>query len=268
MLKAVAVSAQNPNAYEIMSQVALSNLGYDFYYSKDFAYMFTPGPNRKRIPMVKDTTSGLWMIDIPIVINDSSTSSSNSKSTSSAFQSLESDVLVCDKASFHALNNEVYDMEEDANPPSLLEHNDDDNMIVAEEEEYNDTDTHDQMCTDEASDDATDDISDVASDDASSKEPIDLPEHLQILSELSQTDYSKPPILFFSKRDPYFFLSNFYPSTFAVDSHTFTSMEQWIMYRKAILMGDTESGNKILRENDPHNVKNLGRAVQPFDEKL
>ena len=268
LLKAVAVSSQNPNAYEIMSQVTLSNLGYDFYYSRDFAYMFTPGPNRKRIPMVKDTSSGLWMIDIPIVINDSSTSSSNSKSTSSAFQSLESDVLVCDKASFHALNNEVYDMEEDANPPSLLERNDDDNMIVAEEEEYNDTDTHDQMCTDEASDDATDDISDVASDDASSEEPNDLPEHLQILSELSQTDYSKAPILFFSKRDPYFFLSNFYPSTFAVDSHTFTSMEQWIMYRKAILMGDTESGNKILRENDPHNVKNLGRAVQPFNEEL
>ena len=47
LLKAVAVSSQNPNAYEIMSQVALSNLGYDFYYSRDFAYMFTPGPNKK-----------------------------------------------------------------------------------------------------------------------------------------------------------------------------------------------------------------------------
>ena len=42
--------------------------------------------------------------------------------------------------------------------------------------------------------------------------------------------------------EPNGFLSNWYPSPFTVDGQHFTSVEQYMMYRKAITFGDTETG--------------------------
>ncbi len=42
--------------------------------------------------------------------------------------------------------------------------------------------------------------------------------------------------------EPNGFLSNWYPSTFTLDGQHFTSVEQYMMYRKAITFGDTETG--------------------------
>ena len=42
--------------------------------------------------------------------------------------------------------------------------------------------------------------------------------------------------------EPNGFLSNWYPSPFTLDGQYFTSVEQYMMYRKAITFGDTETG--------------------------
>ena len=40
------------------------------------------------------------------------------------------------------------------------------------------------------------------------------------------------------------------------------------MYRKAQVMGDVESAEKILGESDPKAVQKLGRAVSPWDQGM
>ena len=63
--------------------------------------------------------------------------------------------------------------------------------------------------------------------------------------------------------------SNWYHSPFtSPDGTAFTSVEQWIMYKKAVLFGDTESANEILAAgHDPCRQKAIGRKVQGFVEE-
>ena len=49
--------------------------------------------------------------------------------------------------------------------------------------------------------------------------------------------------------------------------YTFTTAEQYMMYKKAMLFNDEETAKKILKVNDPKKVKALGREVKGFDEK-
>lgn len=62
------------------------------------------------------------------------------------------------------------------------------------------------------------------------------------------------------------FLSNWYPSTFYVDSIQFSSMEQYMMYRKAICFFDYDIAHQILDTNDVAQIKVLGRHVRNYDE--
>ena len=48
----------------------------------------------------------------------------------------------------------------------------------------------------------------------------------------------------------------------------FTSTEQYMMYEKAVLFGDTACAKEILLETRPHAVKKLGRKVRGFDQKI
>ena len=70
-----------------------------------------------------------------------------------------------------------------------------------------------------------------------------------------------------SPSNPYGCLSNWYPSRFIKDGETFENTEQYMMYRKAVLMGDTISAQKILAQPNPKKVKSLGRKVKPWDEQ-
>ena len=54
---------------------------------------------------------------------------------------------------------------------------------------------------------------------------------------------------------------------FTVDSHTFSCCEQAMMYRKALLFGDTHSAQLILAATTPREHKSLGRAVANFDHE-
>ena len=64
------------------------------------------------------------------------------------------------------------------------------------------------------------------------------------------------------------YLSNWYCSAFTVDEITFSSMEQYMMYKKAILFQDYQTAEKILSTDDVAEIKALGRIVQHFDEEI
>ena len=74
-------------------------------------------------------------------------------------------------------------------------------------------------------------------------------------------------------------LSNWFPSPFMENGIQFTSNEQYMMYRKAMLFGDVASAGKILRaatladignmatwDTKQKQIKKLGRDVTPFDD--
>ena len=61
--------------------------------------------------------------------------------------------------------------------------------------------------------------------------------------------------------------SQWYKSIFKDDDGiTFTSCEQYMMYKKAELFKDGQTAMKILATNDVKKIKQLGREVKNFDE--
>ncbi len=62
------------------------------------------------------------------------------------------------------------------------------------------------------------------------------------------------------------YLSNWYPSQFIVDGLTFSSMEQFMMYRKAVCFDDKAIATKILDTDDVARIKELGRQVSNYDD--
>ena len=62
------------------------------------------------------------------------------------------------------------------------------------------------------------------------------------------------------------YLSNWYPSQFIVEGITFSSLEQFMMYHKAICFKDTKSADKILSTEDVAQIKALGRLVSGYDD--
>lgn len=62
------------------------------------------------------------------------------------------------------------------------------------------------------------------------------------------------------------YLSNWYLSKFTVDNVTFSSMEQYMMYKKAVCFRDKDTAEKILATNDVAEIKALGRLVADYNE--
>ena len=54
-------------------------------------------------------------------------------------------------------------------------------------------------------------------------------------------------------------------SPFLVAGIPFTHAEQFMMHAKAVLFGDADSAAKILRSDDPAEMKKLGRGISGFD---
>ena len=63
-------------------------------------------------------------------------------------------------------------------------------------------------------------------------------------------------------------LSQWYPAPFDVEGRTFPTAEHLMMYRKAMLFGDTVTAERILAVRDPGEAKALGRTVRSFDEAM
>ena len=62
------------------------------------------------------------------------------------------------------------------------------------------------------------------------------------------------------------YLSNWYPSRFAVKNVNFSSMEQYMMYKKAVCFGDKNTADKMLATDDVAEIKVLGRLVANYNE--
>ena len=64
------------------------------------------------------------------------------------------------------------------------------------------------------------------------------------------------------------FLSNWYLATFTIDGVEFSSVEQYMMYQKAVCFHDTAIATQIMETNDVATIKSLGRAVSGYDDNI
>ena len=62
------------------------------------------------------------------------------------------------------------------------------------------------------------------------------------------------------------YLSNWYSSRFTVNNVNFSSMEQYMMYKKAVCFDDKNTADKILATDDVAEIKTLGRIVANYNE--
>lgn len=64
------------------------------------------------------------------------------------------------------------------------------------------------------------------------------------------------------------YLSNWYLSDFVFGDVKFSSAEQYMMYRKAMVFGDTDIAGEILETDNAGKIKALGRSVKNYDERV
>ena len=75
-------------------------------------------------------------------------------------------------------------------------------------------------------------------------------------------------VFFHLPEEPDGYLSNWYPAIFSLDDITFSSTEQYIMYRKCKIFGDDTSATVILATSDPAEQQLIGRGASGFDRKI
>lgn len=63
-------------------------------------------------------------------------------------------------------------------------------------------------------------------------------------------------------------LSQWWPCTFEVDGRSFASAEHYMMWRKALLFGDTAVAARVLTARTPAEAKSLGRQVSGFADEV
>lgn len=73
-------------------------------------------------------------------------------------------------------------------------------------------------------------------------------------------------VCFHNLNDENGYLSNWYPSRFIVKNSVFSSMEQFMMARKAVCFHDEASAAQILATEDVARIKELGRRVSNYDD--
>lgn len=73
---------------------------------------------------------------------------------------------------------------------------------------------------------------------------------------------------FHNPEEEYGFLSNWFLSDFRLDNISFTSMEQFMMYRKALCFHDQAIAKQILATSDVARIKELGRLVSGYDDRI
>lgn len=64
------------------------------------------------------------------------------------------------------------------------------------------------------------------------------------------------------------YLSNWYYSDFSIDDVEYTSMEQYMMYQKAIRFQDISIAEDILATQDVGQIKKLGRRVSGYNDHI
>lgn len=64
------------------------------------------------------------------------------------------------------------------------------------------------------------------------------------------------------------YLSNWYPSMFTSEDICFSSMEQYMMYKKAMMFGDAAIAERIMAIADVAEIKALGREVSNYNDLI
>lgn len=64
------------------------------------------------------------------------------------------------------------------------------------------------------------------------------------------------------------YLSNWYQSVFICDGVKYSSMEQYMMYQKAVLFGDRDIASRIMETEDVAEIKALGRQVSNYNDTI
>ncbi len=64
------------------------------------------------------------------------------------------------------------------------------------------------------------------------------------------------------------YLSNWYLSNFVIDGVLFSSMEQYMMYKKAMYFDDEKVAREILETKDVAKIKALGRQVSNYNDSI
>ncbi len=76
----------------------------------------------------------------------------------------------------------------------------------------------------------------------------------------------KPVFCFHNPDEENGYLSNWYLSCFTFEGDSFSSMEQFMMYRKAVCFCDNGIAAQILETDDAACIKELGRRVSGYDD--
>ena len=64
------------------------------------------------------------------------------------------------------------------------------------------------------------------------------------------------------------FESSWYKCQFKDDINTYNCLEQYIMYKKAMLFGDLKLAEEILKTEQPRFQTNLGNKIKNYDEEI
>ncbi|MBQ9697193.1 MAG: NADAR family protein [Acidaminococcaceae bacterium] len=64
------------------------------------------------------------------------------------------------------------------------------------------------------------------------------------------------------------YLSNWYLSHFVIDGRAFSSMEQYMMYQKAVCFHDEGIACRIMATDDVAEIKQMGRLVSGYDDHV
>ena len=89
------------------------------------------------------------------------------------------------------------------------------------------------------------------------KLPHDLAPYLAVQKE--NVEY----IVFHGELSPW---SNFHRSLFVLNGQQYHSAEQWIQFQKAMLFGDSNIANQILRSSTPRECKRLSHYIHGVDQ--
>ena len=87
-----------------------------------------------------------------------------------------------------------------------------------------------------------------------------LPAGLEAYRAAQRTD--DKTLAFHGELSPY---SNFHPSSFTINGHTYHSAEQWIQYTKSMMFGDSYTANLILRCENALEAKKLSHDIKGVD---
>ena len=90
----------------------------------------------------------------------------------------------------------------------------------------------------------------------------------QIKDTLQIAEQKVEAVFFHKPEEPHGYLSNWYLSPFEIDGIHFSSTEQYIMYQKCMIFGDTISAEKVLATDDPEKQQAIGQKANGFVDNV